>query len=117
MQDQMVTSCCLLSPSSLLCLGSRRTLNLLTLGSAWNDVFILFFHEAIHRYTLQNVQKPICVFVKGLTICHTNEFVQSHFSDGRIIIRIVLYDCVYRGSRVYPKGRGSRVYPNGRGSR
>ncbi len=41
-----------------------------------------------------------------------NEFVQSHFSDGRII-QIELYEFVYRGSLVYPKGRGSRVYPNG----
>jgi len=46
-----------------------------------------------------------------------NEFVQSHFSDGRIIIQIVLYELVYRGSRMYPKGQGSRVYPNGWDSR
>ena len=46
MQDQVVTSCCVLSPSSLLGLGSRHTLTLLTLGSVWNDLFILFFHKA-----------------------------------------------------------------------
>ena len=32
-------------------------------------------------------------------------------------IQIEIYEFVYRGGRVYPKGRGSRVYPNGRGSR
>ncbi len=56
------------------------------------------------------------VFFTGLTIRHLNEFVQSYFSDGRMIIQIVLYEFVYWGSRVYPKGRGSQVYPNGRGS-
>ena len=25
----------------------------------------------------------------GLTICHTNEFVQSHFSDGVLIVRYI----------------------------
>ncbi len=25
-------------------------------------------------------------FQKGMTICHTNEFVQSHFSDGNLIV-------------------------------
>ena len=54
--------------------------------------------------------------LKGLTICHLNEFVQSDFSDGPII-QIELYEFVYQGSRVYPKGQGSRVYPNGWGSR
>jgi hypothetical protein len=55
---------------------------------------------------------------KGLMIWHTNEFVQSHFSDGQIINQIVqVYEFIYRGSQVYPKGQGSRVHPNGRGSR
>jgi hypothetical protein len=45
------------------------------------------------------------------------KFVQSHFSDGQIIIQIVLNEFVYQGSRVYPKGWDSRVYLNGRGSR
>jgi hypothetical protein len=24
-----------------------------------------------------------------MTICHTNEFVQSHFSDGNLIVRFI----------------------------
>ena len=34
-----------------------------------------------------------------------------------VCIQIEIYEFVYRGGRVYPKGQGSRVYPNGRGSR
>ncbi len=34
-----------------------------------------------------------------------------------VCIQIEIYEFVYRGGRVYPKGRGSRVYPNGQGSR
>jgi hypothetical protein len=25
----------------------------------------------------------------GMTICHTDEFVQSHFSDGNLIVRYI----------------------------
>ena len=28
-------------------------------------------------------------FGKGLTICHTDEFVQSHFLDGNLIVRYI----------------------------
>jgi hypothetical protein len=38
------------------------------------------FSEALRCHIFWTVR--VLAFQKGLTICHTNEFVQSHFSDG-----------------------------------
>jgi hypothetical protein len=32
---------------------------------------------------------PPLLSAGGMTICHTNEFVQSHFSDGNLIARYI----------------------------
>jgi len=36
----------------------------------------------------------------GMTICHTDEFVQSHFSDGNLIVRYINKMATYGGSGV-----------------
>jgi hypothetical protein len=45
--------------------------------------------------------------MKGLTICQTDEFVQSHFSDGNL--NPFLTQPPHERTLT---GRGSRVYPN-----
>jgi len=61
--------------------------------------FKCLFGEDVSRSDLTiSSGTPFHNYLWGLTICNTNEFVQSHFSDGQIIVRIVQYEFVIRAA-------------------
>ena len=65
-------------------------------------------HDEVRKHRIPyalGLTRSIAYRRKGLTICHTNEFVQSHFSDGIPFLTQPSHERTLTG-------RGSRVFPN-----
>ena len=69
------------------------------LDAAIEQVFVPYRPGGCHGRRFRR-KKTSCGIVKGMTICHMNEFVQSHFSDGNLIVQYINKMATNRGDGV-----------------